>query len=197
MTGQNVGYIRVSSIGQNTERQLADVKLDMIFEDKISGKNLDRPQLDACLKHLRDGDTLHVHSIDRLARNLQDLLNTVTQLVNRGVSVAFHKENLTFKAGKAGNDSAMQVLMLQMLGAVAQFERTLIRERQREGIDQAKQRGQKLGAPAKLSQTQIDEIKALLSVAGADKSSIAKQFGISRPTLYKLVSDAKLSIDNQ
>lgn len=184
MKGQNVGYIRVSSTSQNTERQLADVALDRIFTDKVSGKDTQRPELANCLNHLREGDLLHVHSIDRLARNLKDLQNLIEQLTNRGVSVKFYKEHLTFEAATA---SPMQTLMLQMLGAFAEFERTLIKERQREGIEAAKAQGKKLGAPSKLNAEQTAEIKARIE-QGEDKSKIAKDYGISRPTLYKLIA---------
>ena len=185
MKGHNIGYIRVSSGGQNTERQLADIPTDRVFEDKASGKNTDRPELARCLGHLREGDTLHVHSIDRLARNLKDLQTIVETLTKKGVSVNFHKENLIFESS---NSSPMHTLMFQMLGAFAEFERTLIKERQREGINAAKARGQKLGAPAKLTAAQVIELKERVSL-GDDKSKIAKEFGISRPTLYKIIAD--------
>lgn len=185
MKGQNVGYVRVSSAGQNTERQLADVELDLTFTDKVSGKDVDRPELTRCLNHLRAGDVLHVHSIDRLARNLKDLQNIVEQLTGEGVTVKFYKENLTFDAS---NSSPMQRLMMQMMGAFAEFERTLIKERQREGIQAAKARGQKLGAPSKLSIEQTQEIK-IKSEQGADKSKLAAEYGISRPTLYKILAN--------
>lgn len=184
MNGHNIGYIRVSSTSQNTERQLADIVLDRIFTDKASGKDANRPELVNCLEHLREGDVLHVHSIDRLARNLKDLQTIIETLTQKGVTVRFYKEHLTFEAG---NNSPMQTLMLQMLGAFAEFERTLIKERQREGIEAAKAQGKKLGAPAKLSAEQTAEIKTLIE-QGADKSKVAKQFGISRPTLYKLLA---------
>lgn len=186
MNGHNIAYIRVSSTTQNTDRQLADlgIKFDKVFEDRVSGKDTDRPQLEACLAHLREGDTLHVHSIDRLARNLKDLQTIVEQLTNKGVTVKFYKENLTFEAS---NSSPMQTLMLQMLGAFAEFERTLIKERQKEGIAAAKAKGKKLGAPSKLDAATVEEIKAK-AASGADKSKLAKEFGISRPTLYKLIA---------
>ncbi|MFA5921136.1 MAG: recombinase family protein [Methylococcaceae bacterium] len=184
MKGHNIGYVRVSSGSQNTDRQLEGLSLDKRFEDKTSGKNTNRPELTRCLSHVREGDTLHVHSIDRLARNLKDLQTIVEALTKKGVSVNFHKENLIFEASTT---NPMQVLMFQMLGAFAEFERTLIKERQKEGIAAAKARGQKLGAPTKLSPKQIAEIKDLVSVS-ADKSKIAKQFGISRPTLYKIIA---------
>ncbi len=184
MKGQNVGYIRVSSTSQNTERQLADVQLDRTFTDKASGKDAKRPELSNCLNHLREGDTLHVHSIDRLARNLKDLQTIIEELTNKGVTVKFYKEHLTFDVS---NDLPMQTLMLQMLGAFAQFERTLIRERQREGIEAAKAKGKKLGAPTKLTSEQMTAIKTR-AATGEDKSKIAKEFGISRPTLYKIAA---------
>jgi DNA invertase Pin-like site-specific DNA recombinase len=187
MNVQNIGYIRVSSVGQNTERQLTDIKLDRVFEDKSSGKNTDRPQLKECMNHLRIGDTLHVHSIDRLARNLKDLQAIVDALKDKGVSVHFHKENLIFTAT---GSSPMQDLMFQMLGAFAQFERTLIKERQKEGIDLAKAKGKKFGAPPKLTSAQVIEIRHHLTL-NSDKSQVAKQFGISRPTLYKIIKQAQ------
>lgn len=179
MKGHIVGYIRVSSCGQNTDRQLADVVLDKIFEEKVSAKDTNRPILQDCLEYLREGDELHVHSIDRLARNLVDLQTIVTRLNSKGVSVVFHKENLTF----TGNDNPMNKLMLQMMGAFAEFERNLIRERQREGIAQAIKNGKKIGRGRSLAADQIAEIKKRLE-SGAAKADIAKEFGISRPTLY-------------
>nr|WP_019868591.1 recombinase family protein [Methylovulum miyakonense] len=184
MKGQNIGYVRVSSTSQNTERQLVGIDLDRTFTDKASGKNTDRPELTRCLSHLREADTLHVHSIDRLARNLKDLQETVEALNKKGVTVKFHKECLTFEGS---NDSPMQTLMLQMLGAFAQFERTLIKERQREGIDAARAKGKKLGAPSKLTPETTAQIRDKVA-SGGDKSAIAKEFGISRPTLYKIIA---------
>ena len=137
MPGKSIGYIRVSTVTQNTERQLFGVELDRVYEDKCSGKNTDRPALAECLSYLRDGDTLHCHSIDRLCRNLRDLLELVQGLLARGVSVVFHKENMRFVAGKTDQ---FQELQLSIIGAVASFERQMILERQREGIALARQR---------------------------------------------------------
>ena len=183
MKGHNVGYLRVSSVDQNTDRQLADIQLDKIFTDKASGKDTNRPELKRCLEHLREGDILHVHSFDRLARNLKDLQTMVEDLTAKGIAVKFYKENLMFESG---NKSPMQTLMLQMMGAFAEFEREMIKERQREGIVEAKKRGVKLGAPTKLTNSQIAEIKARYITE--DKSKLAKEFGISRPTLYKVIA---------
>lgn len=181
-SGKQIGYIRVSSIAQNTERQLIGVELDKCFEDKISAKDTNRIGLKDCLDYLRDEDVLHVHSIDRLARNLADLQNLVGDLLDRGVSVHFHKENLVFN----GQDDAMAKLMLQMMGAFAEFERNLIRERQREGIANAKKNGKKLGRKASLNKEQITEVKYMLN-SGFSKSKIADRFGVSRQTIYNVI----------
>lgn len=182
MNGQNVGYIRVSSESQNTDRQLIDVQLDVTFEEKLSGKNTDRPELKRCLSHLRAGDVFHVHSIDRLARSLKDLQDIVQSLTSKGVSIKFHKENMVFE----GNNNPMQILMFQMLGAFAEFERNLINSRCNEGRIEAKKKGVKFGAPEKLSNQEIVELKRMVA-AGDNISSIAKHFNISRPTVYKII----------
>lgn len=179
MNGQQVGYIRVSSVGQNTERQLAGVQLDEVFEDKVSGKNTDRPSLVACLKHLRKGDTLHVHSMDRLARNLDDLRRIVQELTGRGVKVQFHKESQTF----TGEDSPMANLLLSLLGAVAEFERSLIKERQLEGIEIAKRKGVYKGRKPSLTAEQVAELHKRVA-AGEGKAELARQFKISRASVY-------------
>ncbi len=132
-----VGYIRVSSVDQNLDRQLDGVVLDKVFTEKLSGATTDRPQLQAMLDYVREGDVILVHSIDRLARSLADLLKLVEDLTKRGVHVCFDKEKLEF----TGEDNPTQHLMLQMMGAVAQFERAMIKDRQREGIAKAKLKG--------------------------------------------------------
>ena len=183
MTGQNVGYIRVSSVDQNTARQLDDIKLDTTFEDHCSGKDTNRPQLQACLRHLRKGDRLHVHSIDRLARSLKDLQTLVEELTDQGISVQFHKENLTF----TGDSNPMHKLMFQMMGAFAEFERSMIRERQREGIAAARKSGKQIGAKPKLTEEQVAEVKKRLD-AGEQKKTLALEFKISRQTLYNILT---------
>ncbi|MEI6746187.1 MAG: recombinase family protein [Methylococcaceae bacterium] len=181
----NIGYIRVSSNNQNTDRQLDGIVLDKTFTEKQSGKSSnDRPQLQECLSWIREGDTLHIHSIDRLARNLVDLQNLVTSITAKGVTLKFHKEGLTF-TGDSNNP--MNQLLLQMLGAVAEFERNLIKERQAEGIRVAREKGVKFGAKPKLSDEQISELKLLIQ-AGRKVTEVAKQFGITRPTVYKHLS---------
>lgn len=185
MNGQNIGYIRISSVGQNTDRQLIDVDLDTTFTDIASGKDTNRPELKRCLNHARFGDTLHIHSIDRLARSLKDLQMIVEEINAKGVTVKFYKENLMFES----NPSPMQILMFQMLGAFAEFERSLIKNRCKEGLDACRARGQKLGRRPKLSLKQIAEIKNLIG-NNVDKSVIAIEYGISRPTLYKAIASS-------
>lgn len=183
MKGQDVGYIRVSTLDQSTARQLEGVVLDRIFEDKASGKDVKRPQLDACQVHLRDGDTLHVHSMDRLSRNLDDLRKIVKDLTGRGVAVHFHKENLIF----TGESSPMSNLLLSMLGAVAEFERSIILERQAEGIAIAKTKGKYKGRTPALTPDRLNELRQRVA-AGENKSALAVEFKISRQTLYANLS---------
>jgi DNA invertase Pin-like site-specific DNA recombinase len=151
MTGQRIGYIRVSTYDQNPERQLENVALDRTFTDKASGKDAKRPQLEALTTFARSGDTVIVHSMDRLARNLDDLRHIVRVFTDRGVRVEFVKEGLTF----TGEDSPMATFMLSVMGAFAEFERALIRERQREGIALAKRRGAYRGRKRSLSEAEI------------------------------------------
>ena len=178
--GQRVGYIRVSSVGQNTERQLDGVQIDRCFTDKASGKDIQRPQLEALLGFVREGDVVVCHSMDRLARNLDDLRKLVITLTKRGIQVQFVKESLIF----SGEDSPMAMLLLSMLGAVAEFERSMIRERQREGIAIAKTKGVYKGRKPSLDAGQAEELRKRIA-AGDKKAVIARDFGICRETLYQ------------
>lgn len=177
----DVGYIRVSSTDQNTSRQLDGIPLDKKFEDKGSGVSCARPALKECLNYLREGDVLHVHSIDRLARNLADLQNLVSDLTSRGVVVQFHSENLIF----GGPSSPMQILLFQIMGAFAQFERELLKDRQREGIEQARAKGKHMGRPSKLTENDRRAILASLE-RNALPAALAKEFGVSVSTIHKL-----------
>ena len=179
MKTQRIGYIRVSSIDQNTQRQLDGLQLDRTFTDKCSGKDTNRPALQEALKYVREGDTLLVHSLDRLARNVDDLRKIVGELTARGVTVTFVKNSLTF-TGKA---DPMGKLMLTMLGAVAEFERELLRERQREGIAIAKSKGVYKGRAKALNAEQARELVELAN-NGMPKAELARTYGISRQTLY-------------
>lgn len=186
MTGQRIGYRRVSSVDQNTERQLNSMEFDAEFEDKVSGKDRNRPALMDAVKHCRKGDVLVVHSMDRLARNLSDLLALVKELTDKGVTVEFVKEHLIFTSER--ND-AMATLMLQIMGACAEFERSMIRERQREGIAIAKAKGKFKGRKRALSPGQLVALRWRFE----NKESVtdlAEEFGVSRQTVYTAVKEA-------
>ncbi len=180
MSGQHVGYTRVSSLDQNVARQLEGVPLDRTFTDSASGRSTARPQLETMLAFVRDGDTVVVHSMDRLARNLDDLRALVRILTARGVRVQFVKEQLTF----TGEDTAMATLLLSVMGAFAEFERSLIRERQREGIALARQRGAYRGRARALNTEQVAQLRRQ-AAEGAAKAALAREFGISRETVYQ------------
>ncbi len=180
MSGQRVGYTRVSSLDQNPDRQLDGVALDRVFTDSASGRSTARPQLEALLTFVRDGDTVLVHSMDRPARNLDDLRALVRTLTARGVRVQFAKEQLTF----TGEDTAMATLLLSVMGAFAEFERSLIRERQREGIALARQRGAYRGRARALSAEQVAQLRERVA-DGAAKATLARELGVSRETIYQ------------
>lgn len=182
MNGQRVGYVRVSSVDQNTERQLDGVAVDRVFTDHISGKDTLRPELQRALEYVREGDTLVVHSMDRLARSLKDLLGLVDELTGRGVAVEFVKEHLLFTPDRSDPRS---VLMLSMMGAVAEFERAMILERQREGIALAKARGVYTGRKPALSEAQVTEVVARLA-RGESATDLAREFGVARATVYNV-----------
>ncbi|MEX8518256.1 MAG: recombinase family protein [Leptothrix sp. (in: b-proteobacteria)] len=187
-TAHRVGYVRVSSLEQNTGRQLDGLALHKVFTDHASGGTTDRPALAEALQHVRAGDTLVIHSMDRLARNLDDLRRIVQELTGRGVSVEFVKEAQTFSPEGV---SPMANLMLSMLGAFAEFERSLIRERQREGIALAKQQpGKYRGRSPALSPDRVAELRTKDAAAGGKgRAALAREFGISRQTLYQYLQE--------
>ena len=182
--GQRIGYVRVSSVGQNTDRQLDGIELDRTFTDKATGSTTNRPALDDLLGFVRDGDTVIVHSMDRLARNLDDLRRIVRELTDRGVVVEFVKEHLTF----SGAASPMNNLLLSVMGAFAEFERELIRERQAEGIAKAKQKGVYRGRRRTLTAEQVVDLRQRVD-AGESKAQLAREFGINRGTVYTYLKD--------
>lgn len=181
---QSVGYVRVSSFQQNTDRQLAGIKLDKTFEEKISGKDRKRPELERMLSYIREGDHIYVHSMDRLARNLKDLLDLVKEITDKGCTIHFVTQNLVFSKDES-NPTAR--LMLQVRGSVSEFERAIILERQREGIAAAKDRGTyKSGRPVVMT----DEKKKICHekyAAGVPMTRITKDLGVSRMTVYREV----------
>lgn len=179
---KRIGYIRVSTVDQNTERQLDGIELDEVFEDKCSGKDTNRPNLQALLKYVRKGDEVHVHDISRMARNLEDLIGLVKTLTGEGVSITFHKESLTF----TGENNPMQELMLGVLGSVYQFERSMMLERQREGIQKAKAAGKYRGRPQEVNQ---DRILELLD-GGMSIRKTAAEAGVSVSTVQRVKARA-------
>lgn len=189
-----VGYVRVSSLDQNPDRQLEELnalQVEKIFMDKLSGKDTECPELQKMLNFVREGDTLVVHSLDRLARNLSDLLTMVQDLTARGVSVRFINERLDFDADKEASPVAK--LMLSMVGAFAEFERSMIKRRQAEGIALAKERGVYKGRQRSVTDEQIKEVQELLDV-GVPMSVAARKVGISRTTAYKYLKTCKLNL---
>lgn len=180
MKHQVVGYVRVSSQGQNTARQLVGIQVDKEFIDIKTGNVKERANLIACIDYVREGDTLVVDSIDRLARNLRHLQEIITQLLDKGVTVRFIKENLTFTK----NQDPMAMLMLHMMGAFAEFERNMIRSRQKEGIDLARKAGKHLGRKSLLTSELRAKAQGLKS-QGYSIRKIAMILELSRPTIYK------------
>ncbi|WP_257287647.1 recombinase family protein [Endozoicomonas sp. SESOKO2] len=184
VSGANVGYIRVSSADQNTDRQLADLKLDRVFIDKCSGSTTDRPELKEMLRYVREGDTIHVHSIDRLARSLRDLGQIVDDLQNQGVGIHFHKNNLKFSSHSSPSDK----LLLNMLGAVAEFEREIIRERQAEGIAKAKAKGVYKGRKPNIDKH--ERIRMLRHEEGMSLRKIAEAVGCSLSSVQRALAQS-------
>lgn len=180
MQGQRIGYIRVSGVDQNADRQLDGIKLDRTFADKASGKDTERPALKALLEYVREGDKVLVHSMDRLARNLDDLRRVVKDLALRGIEIEFVQERLCFN----GSQAPISVLLLSVMGAFAEFERSLIRERQREGIALAKKRGVYRGRKKSLTDEQVRQMHKRICL-GETKAHLAREWGISRQTLYQ------------
>lgn len=184
---QNVAYIRVSTLEQNEARQkeaLAKYDIDKTFEEKISGKNTDRPQLKAMLDYVREGDTVYVHDLSRLARSTKDLLEIVEALNKKGVRLKSNKEDID-------TSSATGQLLLTVIGAIAQFERQNLLERQREGIEIAKRNGVYKGRkPIEVNEVLWKANYERYMKRELNKSQFAKILDISRPTLDKLLKEA-------
>lgn len=193
---QAVGYVRVSSLDQNPDRQLDGVALDRIFIDKMTGSTKDRPQLKAMLDYVRYGDIVVVHSLDRLARNFDDLLAIIKELNQKGVTFQSLQENITINAT---GDNPIDTLILHIFGAISQFNRSLIREAQKEGIAKAKQRGVYKGRKSVLTPQVVAQIEELLAKRHASvenykklsNNDIARQVGISKSSLYRCLNKRK------
>ena len=183
-TSALVGYARVSTIDQNPDRQiekLESLNVEKLFVDKASGKNTSRPGFQAMMNYVREGDVLVICSMDRLARNLFDLLSITKELQEKGVTVRFLKENIDLSP--TGETSAISKLLLSMMGAVAEFERSLIKERQREGIALAKAKGIYRGRKP-IDQTKIQEAQKLIT-QGVPRAKVARDLKIGRTSLYR------------
>lgn len=181
----NIAYVRVSTVEQNEARQiesLSKYRIDKWFSEKVSGKDTNRPQLQAMLEYVREGDTVYIHDFSRLARSTKDLLDIVEQLQSKGVHLISAKENLdtSTPTGK---------LMLTMIGAIGEFERQNLLERQKEGIAIAKRDGKYKGRkPIEADQRFREQYQRYLN-REINKTELAKILGVSRPTLDKMIKD--------
>ncbi len=183
----NVGYVRVSTVDQNTERQLDGVSLDKTYSEKVSGKSADRPELKAMMGYVREGDTVHVHSIDRLGRNTKDLLTIVEDLKGRGVKVQFHKEGLLIDGVNPFGE-----MMLTVLAGVAQMERSMMLMRQKEAYEVAKANGKSIGRG---NAKNIDRAAIIADLAaGKSLRLTAKDNGVSLNTVYRVQQEHKAAM---
>lgn len=185
----NIAYVRVSTVEQNEQRQveaLEKYNIDKWFTEKVSGKNTKRPQLQAMLDYVREGDTIHIHDLSRLARNTKDLLEIVEKLEEKKVSLVSNHENID-------SSTPTGKLMLTMIGAIAEFERANLLERQREGIAIAKAEGKYRGGQVKRIDEELFNAEYKKYMAREiSKAQMAKNLSISRPTLDKLLKDKGL-----
>lgn len=184
---QQIGYIRVSSVDQNTARQLDNMELDKVFTDKCSGSTTKRPELQRLIEYARAIDTVHVHSIDRMARNVADLIEIIRKLNSKGVSVKFYQENLLFTAD---NSNPMSELMLNLLGAVYEFERAMLLERQRQGIAKAKAAG-KYKRESKINKKKI----VRLLENGMSLRKTATELGHAQSTILSVKNEFRPQIE--
>lgn len=176
-------YKRVSTADQNLARQLHGLEFDREYVEKVSGKNMNRPELKAMLLNIREGDEVHCHDMSRAARDVRDLLNIVETITNAGGSIKFHKENLEFKGGQ--DSDPFQSLMLNLLSSISQFERDLLLSRQREGIALAKKRGAYKGRQSKFTDDEFKQMREDFANT-KNKAALAKRWGISRAYLYRV-----------
>lgn len=181
-----VAYVRVSTVEQNEARQLEALRkydIEKWYTEKVSAKDANRPQLQAMLDYVREGDTVYIHDFSRLARSTKDLLEIVELLEAKGVALVSNKENIdsSTPSGK---------LMLTMIGAINEFERENLLERQREGIAEAVKKGKyKGGQVKKINEQHFAELFDKYNSRQINKVEMAKELGVSRPTLDKLLKE--------
>lgn len=183
----HIGYKRVSTSDQSTGRQLVGIECERVYEDKASGANKDRPELKRCLDALREGDTLHVHSVDRLSRSMRDLLDIVDVVLKSKANLIIYSPRLEFSSQ---SEDYLQTFQLQLFGIVGQLERAMCRQRQREGIAHARTNGTKTGKPfgnQPLDMGRRDEA-INFSKQGMNITQIAKAMDLSRASIYKLLA---------
>jgi DNA invertase Pin-like site-specific DNA recombinase len=187
MSASRIAYIRVSSAGQNVDRQREAVgECDRVFVETMTARSRDdRPELANMMRYIRDGDEVVVASMDRLARSVVDLRNLVDEIRSEGAAVTFIKENVTYRPDATDPRAN---LMLALLGGIAEFEREIIRERQAEGIAIAKKKGAYTGRPRKLTTTQRASVRERVA-AGEKKAAIARELGVTRDTIYKALRE--------
>lgn len=181
----NIGYVRVSTVEQNEERQIEALKkrdIDKWFNEKVSAKNTDRPQLKAMIEFAREGDTIYIHSLDRLARSTKDLLNIVEELQSKGIHLVSNKENID-------TSTATGKLMLTMIGAIAEFERANLLERQKEGIAIAKKEGKFKGRKKINYPSNWEEIYNKYKHRELKGNEAMEQLGLKRNTFYNLIKE--------
>lgn len=188
--GQTIGYIRVSTIAQNTDRQLDGIALDKMFEEHASAKTMRRPKLEEMLEFVREGDTVIVHDISRLARNIRDLHDLVERITNKGVTLKFYKEGLIFTGDKK---DPMSSLLLSMLGAVYQFERSILLERQKEGIAAAKKAGKFKGRPQSADRKRI----YMMLDEGLSMRATARECDVSLSTVTRVKNERALKSETE
>jgi DNA invertase Pin-like site-specific DNA recombinase len=186
MCDMNIGYARVSTEDQTLDLQLDALRAygcESLYQEHASGKNATRPELENALKALRSGDYLVVWRLDRLGRNLADLVQIVNDLEGRGVGLV----SLTEQIETASNTGR---LVFHLFASLAEFERNLIRERTLAGLQAARDRGRRGGRPTKLTDKDIAMIQSLMADRSNDVGEIAKRFGVHRSTLYRLRKEA-------
>lgn len=178
----NIGYVRVSTVEQNEARQVEALKqydIERLYKEKVSAKDTNRPKLQEMLSFVREGDTIYIHSFDRLARNTIDLLTIIEELKEKNVKLVSIKDNIDFNSNTGK-------FMLTILGAVAELERSILKERQREGIEIAKKQGKFKGRqPIKLNKDKWEALYSDMTDGYITKQEMADKLGISVPTLYR------------
>ena len=175
-----IAYLRVSSVDQSLDRQ--DIQADKTFEEKLSGKDRNRPALAAMIEYIREGDIVKVWDISRLARDLIDLQNIITEINDKGATIQFITENLTFSPDV---DNPMATMQLQMMGAFAQFERAVKRQRQLEGIAIKKAKGGYKGGKKQIDRTKVIELRS----EGHSTYKIADLMNISRMSVHRILKE--------